>query len=61
MRWLLRFWPWHDHVYCAQSWDSDGQLALVPIFRCRCGDEISGHDLFRPDSMMGKYWRERYP
>jgi len=60
MSWLLRLWPWHEHVYCHSSYE-DGILRKIPYFRCRCGATIEGHELFRPDSMMGRYWREQYP
>jgi hypothetical protein len=51
---MRRFWDWlfpHQHEYC---WDMFKQN-----FRCRCGDVISGDDLFPPDTMMGRYWRDR--
>lgn len=60
INWLRRLWPGHEHLY-SQVTHVDGELLEVPTFRCRCGDGIEGHELFKADSMMGRYWREQYP
>lgn len=52
MKWLYRLWPWHEHVY-SMRWNSRE-------FECRCGHTISGEELFKPDTMLGRYWREHY-
>jgi len=50
--WLRRLWPWHEHIYSFRF--------LERNFRCRCGKEISGDELFDADTMLGRHWRERY-
>ena len=55
MSWLLRLWPWHEHLYSLTVGIEQED------FHCRCGKTISGEELFRPDTMLGKYWRDRHP
>lgn len=58
--WLLRFWPWHEHLYSiVRPVEVRAGFAREGSFRCRCGHEISGDELFSPDTVMGRYWRAR--
>lgn len=54
MKWWLRLWPWHEHTYMLVGYNTGDD------FTCRCGHAVSGDDLFKPDTMMGKHWRERH-
>ena len=62
-QWWRRLYPWHEHTYSIVGpltiGPGVGHDARSKEFACRCGHKISGDDLFAPNSMMGRHWRER--